>query len=160
IVLAGAEAAGDGRRGQGGPAVAAAAAAEAVDDAALGVGAVGQVLDRLVDDLLGHDDAGVAGGAQGLQLGDGDRALVEVAAVGRGDVAPAAAVGLGLAAELDGARQDVFHLLAAVAVFLFAVDAGEEHEGEAVPVHVAAGLAGVVGVADQAVGLAADHEPI
>src|SRR5262245_44073497 len=160
LVLAGGEAARDGRRGQGRPAVAAAAAAEAVDHAALGVGGVGQVLDRLVDDFFRHHDAGVAGGPDRLELGDRHRALVEVAAVGRRHVAPATAAGLGPAAELHRPRQDVLQLLAAVAVLLLAVDRRQEEQGEAVTVHVAAGLAGVVGVADQAVGLAADHQPI
>ena len=67
---------------------------------------------------------------------------------------------LGVARELGGARQDVFELAAAFAFFLFAVDAGEEEQGVAVAVHVAAGLAGDVRVAEHAVGHAAGHEPI
>src|SRR5579885_80983 len=94
VVLARGEAAGDGRGSQGRPAVAAAPAAEAVDDAALGVGAVLQVLDALVDDLLGNDDARVARRPQALHLRDGDGAFVKAAAVRRRDVAPAAAVRL------------------------------------------------------------------
>src|SRR5262249_50436968 len=104
VVLAGAEAAGDGRRRQRGPAIAAAPAGEAVDDAALGVGRFLQILDAPVDDLLGHDDAGVAGGADGLHLRDRDRAFVEIAAVHGRHVAPAAAVGLRLARISHRAR--------------------------------------------------------
>src|SRR5262249_31014951 len=66
LVLAGAEAAGDRRRGQRRPLAADggfhAAAAQTVDHAAALRGGVAEVINRLVDDLLGHRDAGVAAG--------------------------------------------------------------------------------------------------
>src|SRR5262249_6683856 len=155
LVLAGAEQAGDGGRGQRRPFAAdrgpGAAAAQAVHHAAVGRGAVLQVVVALLDDRLGDRDAGVAGRPQGLHLGDRHRALVGVAASGLGGVVPAALRGLGVADVLDRPRQDVTQFLAAVLVLLVAVDAGEEQQGEAVAVHVAARLGRVVGVADQAV---------
>ena len=51
----------------------------------------------------------VACGAQGLKLSDSDIALIEVVAVAGGNIAPAAAGGLRLAAELGGADQYVHH---------------------------------------------------
>src|SRR5262245_39649753 len=104
LVLARVEAAADRRRRQRRPAVAAAAApGQAVLHAALVVGAVLEVLDAVLDRLARDDDAGVARGAQGLHLRDGDRALVEVVAVLRADVAPAATVRLRVARVLGGA---------------------------------------------------------
>src|SRR5262249_58823005 len=88
-VLAGAEHGGDGGDGDGRP-LAAAAALEAVDHAAAGGGALAQVLVGLVDEFLGDDDTGVAGGAEGLDLGDRHRPLVEVVTVAGRDVPPAA----------------------------------------------------------------------
>src|SRR5262249_12614182 len=137
-----------------------AAVGQAVDDAAAVGGAVFQVFVGLVDNALGNDDAGVPGRPQRLHLGDGDRAFVEAAAVGAGDVAPAAARRLRLTGESDGARQNAFQLLAPFAVFLLAVNLREEEQGEPVAVHVPARLGGVVRVADEAVALAAFHEPI
>src|SRR5205823_10750943 len=127
VVLAGVEAARDGGGGQRGPLgpVEGAAVGQAVDDAAAGRGALLEVVVGVVEDFLGDDDAGVAGGPQPLHLGDGDGAFVEAVAVGRRDVAPAAAVGLGLAAEIDRLGQNLFELLAALAVFFFAVDLGQ-----------------------------------
>src|SRR5262249_18569655 len=85
LVLAGGEAGRDGRRRQGGPFAAGhgahAAAAQAVNHTAVGGGGLLQVLAALVDDRLGHRDAGITTGTQGLELGDGHRALVGVAAV-------------------------------------------------------------------------------
>src|SRR5262249_3229418 len=110
--------------------------------------------------LLGHHDADVPAGAQALDLRDGHGALVEATAVGAGDVAPAAARSLGLDAEIDRASEDIFELLAPLAVLLLAVDRGQEQHREAVAVHVPPGLRRVVGVADQAVALAAFDQPI
>src|SRR5205823_745292 len=155
----GAEHAGHGRGRQRGS-FAAATALKTVDDPAPAGGAVLQILLRLVDDALGDDDAGVASGAEALHLGDSDGAFVEVAAVGRGDVAPAAAGCLGLAGELHGLGQDLFEFLPASTVFFLAIDVGEEQKAEAVAVHVATHFEVAVRIAEQAVGLAAGHEPI
>src|SRR5262249_45615314 len=144
LVLAGAEQAGDGRRRQG-RALAAdrrprAAAAEAVDDAAAVGRGVLQVVVRLLDDGLGDGDAGVARRPQRLRLRDRHRPLVLVVAVLGGGVEPAALGGLGVADVLDGPGEDVLELGPAVLVVLVAVDAGQKERGEAVAVHVAAGL--------------------
>ena len=70
LVLPGAERAGDGRGGERRPLLAVdggpAAAGVAVDHAALGRGAGFEVVGGLVDDLLRHGDAGVAGRPQRL----------------------------------------------------------------------------------------------
>src|SRR5207248_3062386 len=108
----------------------------------------GQILDGVLDGVGRNLDAGVAGGAERLQLRDGDRALVELVAVLGRDVAPAAARGLGFARELAGARQDVLELAALVGVLFLAVDAAEEQQTEAVSVHVANALSLFAGVAD------------
>ena len=88
VVVAGVEQAGDGGGGDG---RAAAAALGIVLHAAVGAGAFLDVVDGLVDDFLGHGNAGVAAAAQPLHLGDRGRAFVEAAAVLGADVAPAAA---------------------------------------------------------------------
>src|SRR5438876_228456 len=80
-----------------GPAIAAPTASQAVNDPALAVGRFLQILDAALDDLLGHNDTGVAGRPDCLHLGDGHGAFVEVAAVHRRHVPPSAAVGLRLA---------------------------------------------------------------
>src|SRR5262249_3652115 len=136
---------------------------QAVDDAPAVGGRVLEVVLGLLDDVLRDRDAGVAAGAQGLDLGDRHRPLVLVGAVGLGGVEPAALRGLGVADVLDGPREDVLEAVAALLVLLVAVNGGEEQRGEAVAVHVAAGLGRVVGVADQAVAvalLAAVHQPL
>src|SRR5262249_12650211 len=137
-----------------------AALGKAVAHAAVGTGRVGEIFDRVLDRLGRNLDAGVAGGAQALELGDGDGALVELIVVLGGDVAPAAPAGPGVAGELAGPRQDVFELAALLLVLLIAVDAGEEQQTEAVPVHVANALALLTRVADEAIGLRLGHEPV
>jgi hypothetical protein len=168
LVLAGAEAAADGRRGDRRaplPLGRDAAAGVAVDHASIGGGAGFEVVHGLVDILLRDRDAGVLGGAQALQRGDRDRALVEVAAVLRADVAPTAdlhglafgllvvLLGLGVADELDRLLEELFEFLALFLVFFFAVDRREEQRAEALAVHVPRGFSGVPHVADHAVGL-------
>src|SRR5439155_2961092 len=121
VVFAGAEHAGDGGRGQRRPLPAHGAAGrvrQAVDHAAAFRRAVLQVVAGLVDDGLGHDDAGVPRRPQRLNLRDRHRALVKAVALQAGEVAPTAAGRLRLAGELDGAGEDVFELAATVAVFL------------------------------------------
>src|SRR5207253_1884674 len=100
VVIAGGETAGDGRRRQGGPTAAAAAVRQAVHDAVVAAGRIAEILLGHLDGLVGDLDAGVAGGAEGLDLGDGDGPFVEVAAVLRRDITPAAARGLGVVREL------------------------------------------------------------
>ncbi len=117
-----------------------------------------------LDDGLGDGDAGVAGGAEGLDLGDGHGALVVVAPLGFGSVVPAAAAGLGVSTIGDRAGEDVLELFAALTVFLIAVDGGEEEHAEAVAVHVAGRFRRIVRVADEAVAIAVLlaflHEPV
>src|SRR5262249_47272330 len=115
LVLAGAEAAADRRRRQGRSARAAATTTpgQAVLHAAVGVSGVRKVLDALLDRILGDDDAGVTRRPQALHLRDGDRALVEVGAVLRRDVAPAATRGLRVVGVLAGLLQDLHQLGAA-----------------------------------------------
>src|SRR5262249_2632329 len=133
------------------------------DAAAVGRGVL-QVVVRLLDDGLGDGDAGVARRPQRLRLRDRHRPLVLVVAVLGGGVEPAALGGLGVADVLDGPGEDVLGLGRAVRVGLVVVDAGQKVRGEAVAVHVAAGLGRVVGVADEAVAVgalhAALHEPV
>src|SRR5262249_41049978 len=102
-------------------------------------------------------------GAQGLQLGDGHRSLVIIAALGPGHVIPAALRGLGVGSVLGRPGEDVLEFGAPVFLLLLAIGRGQKQHGEAVAVHVAAGLAGVVGVADQPVPVAlltAGHQPV
>src|SRR5439155_6044956 len=163
VVLPRAEATGDGGGGERGLPSAhgpAAGLGQAVNDAARFGGRVLQVLHALVDDALGNGDAGVLGGPQGLHLRDGNRALVHVMAVGRRGVIPAAARRLRPAGEFDRSGQDVLEPAAAVVVLLLAVDRNQEEKGEAVAVHVAARFHGIVGIGQEAVALAALHEPI
>ena len=87
VVVAGVEQAGDGRGRDRRPA---AAPLGTVLHAAVGQRAFADVVDGLVDDFLGHGNAGVAAAAQPLHLGDGGRAFVEIVAVLGADVAPAA----------------------------------------------------------------------
>src|SRR5262249_9158100 len=122
--------------------------------------AVLEVLDAVLDGVIRDDDAGVAGSAEGLHLGDGHRALVEVAAVLGRDVAPAAAAGLRVARVLGGQLELLVELGALVGVLLLADEAAEEQEREAVAVHVDAGLEAAAGVADQAAGLDAVEQPV
>ncbi len=58
-----------------------------------------------------------------------------------------------MAGELAGGGDDLLEFLAALVVVLLPVDGGKEEEGEAVAVHVAAGLAGPGGVDEESVGL-------
>src|SRR5262249_126551 len=160
---AGAEAAADAGRGQRGQPRAAPAVvhAELVADPAVLAGAVAEILLGLLDAVAGDDDAGVAGGADGLHLGDGDRALVEVGLVLGGHVAPAAGRVLGLVAVLGGPLQDGHQLLAAADGVLLADQAGQEQQAEAVLVHVAPVLAPALhGVADQPIGLGLAHDEV
>ena len=115
------------------------------------------VVHGLVDDLLGHGDAGVAAAAQALHLRDRGRAFVEAVAVLGADVAPAAGRRLGLAGELHGPREHVDQFRAAVGVFFLAEHLREEEHREAVAVGVA-----VVArrIADQAVGAAVADEVV
>src|SRR5262249_27757298 len=155
LVVAGAEEAGDGGGGQRRPFPPrrrpGAAAAEAVHHAAALRRRVLQVVLGLADELQRHLDAGVLGGPQRLHLGHGHRALVAVVAVLRRGVVPAALRGLGLADVVHAAGNDVLQLLAALLVALVAVDRRQEHDREAVAVHVAVGLLAVLEVADQPV---------
>ena len=64
------------------------------DDAAPRRRAVAQIRDRLVDARLRHRNAGVSGCPQCLNLRDRHGAFVEVAALGRAHVTPAAFIGL------------------------------------------------------------------
>src|SRR5262249_25675931 len=124
-------------------------------------GAVAEVFLGLLDAVAGDDDAGVAGSADALHLGDGDRALVEVGLVLGGHVAPAAGRVLGLVAVLGGPLQDGDQLLAAAEGVLLADQAGQEQQAEAVLVHVAPVLAADRdGVADQPVGLGLAHDEV
>ena len=75
--------------------------------------------------------------AQALELRDGDGAFVEVAAVGGGDVAPAAARRLCFAGEFDRLRQNLLEFLAPIGVLFFAVNARQKQQPEPVAVHVA-----------------------
>ncbi len=156
VVFASAEAAGNGSRCQGGSA--AVGLAQPVDHSTLCVGAFVEIVLGFIDDFLGHGDAGVAGSAQALKLGYGNGTFIKVATVGCGDIAPAASCCLRLAAEEDGAGENVFQLLAPVRIIFFPLDAGHEQECKTMAIHVAAGLAWVTGIADHAVGLAARHE--
>ena len=105
--------------------------------AALGQRAILDVLHRLVDDLLGHGDAGVAAAAQSLNLRDRGRAFVEAAAVLGADVSPAAGLRLGLAGELHGPREHVDQLRAAVLILLVAEHLRKKQHRETVAVRVA-----------------------
>src|SRR5262249_4021499 len=156
LVFAGVEEAGDGGGGDGRPLR---ARAEAVVHGPVGTRALFQILVGFLDGLLGHRDAGVAGGAERLHLRDRDRAFVVVAAFGLGDVIPATAAGLRRDGVLDAARENVLELLAALAVLFIAVDAGEKQEAEAVAVHVAPSLGGVIRIADEPIAAAALHAP-
>src|SRR6185503_17575609 len=89
-------------------------------DATFGQRAILDVLHSLVDDFLGHGDAGVAATAETLDLSDRGGAFIEAAAVFGAHVAPAAGLGLSLAGEYDGAREDVDELGAAIFVFFVA----------------------------------------
>src|SRR5262249_34943975 len=140
-------------------AVAAAAAREAVDHAALAVGRFLEVLDAAVDDFLGNHDAGIASRANGLHLRDGHGAFVEVAAVHRRDVTPTTAIGLGLAAICYRARQNALQLAANRVVLFFSVHGGQEKQSIPVAVHVATGFH-PAGIAEQSVRLAPRHEPV
>src|SRR5438128_5798157 len=163
VVLAGVEAAGDGRRRERGLAAAhgpAAGLRQAINHAAVVRGGVFQVLDRLVDRALGHGYAGVLGGAERLHLRHRDRALVGVMAVGGRGVIPTAPGGLSLADKTDRPCQHILELAAAVVVFLLAVALGQEERAEAVAIHVATGLGGDVGIGQQTVALATIHEPV
>src|SRR5262249_32862075 len=158
---AGVEETGDGGGGKGrtfaadrGPH---AAPAQAVHHAAIRRRRILQVVVRLLDYLLVDRDAGVAAGPQRLHLRNGGPAVVLVVAVHLGCVEPAALGGLSGADVLRGPRQDVFQFFPALAVILLAIDTGEKERGEAVPVHVAAGLGGVVGITDESVAAAALH---
>src|SRR5262249_53122946 len=141
-----------------------AAPAEAIYHAAVWRRRVFQVLVGLLDHLLVHRDAGVAAGPQRLHLRDGDRAFVLVVAVHLGGVEPPPLCGLGRADVLGGAGEDVLQLLPALTVILLAVDRSEKERGEAVAVHVAPGLGGVIRIADEPVATAAlhaaFHEPV
>src|SRR6185437_10489873 len=79
IVIAKTKTTSDGCRRQGRPALTTAAAAERVDDASLAIRGIVQILLGHLDGFLRHDDAGVARGAQRLNLRDRHRAFIEVA---------------------------------------------------------------------------------
>src|SRR5262249_8088668 len=100
---------------------------------------------------------GVARRPQRLSLRDCHRALVLVVAVLGGGVEPAALGGLGVADVLHGSGEDVLEPGPAVLVVLVAVDGGQGGGGGTVGVHVAAGFGRMIGVADEAVALAALH---
>src|SRR5207247_1570550 len=82
-------------------------------------------------------------------------AFVLVVAVDLGGVEPAALRRLGGGNVLGGAGEDVFQLLPALAVIFLAVDRRQEERGKAVTVHVAAGLGGVIVIADKTLTAAA-----
>src|SRR5262249_12634782 len=86
LVFAGTEEARDRRRRQWRPlaAVAGTAVGQAVNPAAVRRRTILEVVVGAVDDLFRNGDAGVAGGAQGLDLCDRHRPLVKAAAVGTG----------------------------------------------------------------------------
>jgi len=79
---------------------------------------------------FGNGEAGVARGAESLDLSHGDGAFVAVA----GRVAPAA-VRRGAGGELDAAVDDLFHPLAHAVIRLHAVARGEKHQRKAVAIH-------------------------
>ena len=81
-----------------------------------------------VDGLLGDEDAGVPGGAQRVDLADGDG---EVGVVASGLVAPAALAVLGVDDEPDG----LFELFADLGASGHAVGFGQEERAEPVTVH-------------------------
>ena len=140
LVDAGVVEGGDARGGAG---PAAGAGLELVLEAAVGVLAAADVLDSAVDGGLGDLDAGVAGGAEGHDLADGDR---DGGIVGEGIVAPAALLVLGLLDEADGLDEALVESVGQGGVAAaggHAVDLAEEEGGEAVPVHGAVG--GVAG---------------
>src|SRR5260370_30689 len=99
VVLARAERTGNGRGRERRPfgAVERRAVGKTVNYAAASRRAVLQIFVSLIDDRLGDRDAGIAGGAERLHLGDGHRAFVKAAAVGAGNIAPTAARRLRLA---------------------------------------------------------------
>src|SRR5262249_21798413 len=91
LVFAGVEQAGDGCGGDRRPLR---FRAVAVVNGPGRAGAVGQVFVGILDDLLRHRDTGVAGGTETLDLRDGHRTFVVVAAFELGGVVPAAAARL------------------------------------------------------------------
>ncbi len=148
VILAGVKQTGDGG-GRDGGTRASAARGVAIGHAAVRSGAGANIFHGLFNDLFGHGNSGVAAAPQSLDLGDRGRAFIEVAAVFRADIAPAAGRGLGLAGELDGIVQDVNQFLAAIGVLFFAQHLGKEEHRETVSV----GVAGILARADQAGGL-------
>ena len=79
--------------------------------AAVGHRALVDVGDRLVDDLARHWNAGVATAPQALYLRDRGRALVEVVAILRAHVPPAAVDRLGAAGKLDRLGEHLYKLI-------------------------------------------------
>src|SRR5262249_20341857 len=114
--------------------------------------------------LLWHRDARVAAGAECLNLSNRHRAFVLIVSILGGSVEPTALRGLGITDVLHGTREDVLEFLAAILVVLIAVDGRKEERAEAVAVHVATGLGGVLQLTDQAVAgtapLTLFHEPV
>src|SRR5262245_54198521 len=92
LVVTGVEEARDGRRGQRRPLTAHgsahAAASQAVDHATVLRCRVLEVLAGLLDDVLGHRDAGILAGTQRLDLGDGHGTLILVMPVDLRGVEP------------------------------------------------------------------------
>ncbi len=120
----------------------------AVADAAIGVLAPIDVILGLLDHLAANRDACVAATAKTLDLGDCGAAFVEVVAFFGGHIAPATGRCLGVAAELNGSRQNIDQFFPPIEQAFFAENLGQEQHRKAVPV----GVPGIgLRVADQAI---------